>query len=460
MKTCTTLQTRLMRTGDWMRRNRTIIRYIQFIVLLIYITLIFVPILLPLPDETTRIWSHLTSIAQFCFWGIWWPFVLISMVVMGRIWCGILCPEGVVTELASKYGQAKSIPRWMRWQGWPFLAFVLTTIYGQMISVYQYPKAVFVILGGSTILSIAIGYLYGREKRVWCKYLCPVNGVFNLLAKLSPFYYKVDENAWRASYNTHKISINCAPLLPLRNMQGASDCHMCGRCSSYRNAISLTWRTPGQEIIEIGRSKNNIWESILILYGLFGIAIGAFHWNASPWFIQIKQCIAEWLIDHNIMWPFNTNAPWWLLTNYPQQNDVFSWLDGSIIVLYITVTGAIIGTVLALIFVMMTLLLGKWQYSRFNHLIQTTIPLATGGIFIGLSATTVNLLRSEHILLLWINHLRCILLTGMTLWSLGLSWKIISQQTQVISKRLLAIFLMIIAMMLANIAWLLLFWIW
>ncbi|MFP3624782.1 4Fe-4S binding protein, partial [Burkholderia sp. SIMBA_051] len=80
----------------------------------------------------------------------------------------------------------------------------------------------------------------GREKRVWCKYLCPVNGVFSLLARLAPFHYKVDEDAWRRSYKNgehgHRvIPINCAPLVPLRNMKGASDCHMCGRCSGHRD---------------------------------------------------------------------------------------------------------------------------------------------------------------------------------------------------------------------------------
>jgi len=463
MSISTLPNTRLARTGDWMRRNGALIRGIQWIVVLVYAVLILIPIFLPLPDETAHIWSNLTLIAQFCFWGIWWPFVLVSMVLMGRVWCGVLCPEGALTEFASKFGRGRAIPHWMRWGGWPFVAFALTTIYGQMVSVYQYPKAVLLVLGGSTLGAMIVGYLYGREKRVWCKYLCPVNGVFGLLAKLAPFHYKVNEDAWRASYDTHgkkTIAVNCAPLVPLRNMKGASDCHMCGRCSGHRDAIALTWRAPTTEIVKVGRTSNNLWESALVLYGLFGIAIGAFHWSASPWFIEAKQFIATWLIDRDILWPFATNAPWWLLTNYPQQSDVFSWLDGGLVVSYIMATAIVLGTALSGLFALSNLVLGPWSRSRFNHLVQAAIPLAGCGVFIGLSATTISLLRAEHWPVDWANDVRAALLTIMTLWSVLLAWKVIGQHTQAFSRRVLAVLPVIGALALVNYAWLLMFWIW
>jgi 4Fe-4S binding domain len=87
----------------------------------------------------------------------------------------------------------------------------MTTIYGQMVSVYQYPKPVLLILGGSTFGAIVIGYLYGRNHRVWCRYLCPVNGVFGVLAKLAPLHFGVDEEAWALSRRSHDAGVRVSP---------------------------------------------------------------------------------------------------------------------------------------------------------------------------------------------------------------------------------------------------------
>ena len=114
----------------------------------VYLVLVAVPAFLPLPDRSAHLWNNLTVFAQFAFWGIWWPFVLVSMVVVGRAWCGILCPEGALTEFASRWSLGRAVPRWITWGGWPFIAFAGTTVYGQMVSVYGYPKPALAILGG------------------------------------------------------------------------------------------------------------------------------------------------------------------------------------------------------------------------------------------------------------------------------------------------------------------------
>ncbi len=457
--------THLAQIGHWMRRNGALIRGIQWVVVAFYVFLVITPAFLPLPGQGTHLWSNLTIFAQFVFWGIWWPFVLLSMVLLGRVWCGVLCPEGTLSELASKYGRGRAIPRWMRWGGWPFVAFSLTTLYGQMVSVYQYPKAVLLVLGGSTIAAMIIGFLYGREKRVWCKYLCPVNGVFSLLSRLAPLHYKVDEEAWRRSYTAPAgtrpvIPINCAPLVPMRHMKGNSDCHMCGRCSGYRDAITLNRRPFGEEIVKLGKTQTNGWDTLLILYGLLGIAIGAFHWTATPWFITLKQALADWLVERDIMWPFSINAPWFLFTHYPAQNDVFSWLDGGVLITYILTTGLVYGTALAILLSAATRCLGKWNIARLHHLAQTLIPLAGCGVFIGLSATTLSILRAEHLDLSWANPVRFTLLAGANLWSAWLAWRVIRSYAAGLGKEALAMLCVLAALGVADSAWWLMFWHW
>jgi hypothetical protein len=68
---------------------------------------------------------------------------------------------------------------------------------------------------------------------------------------------------------------------------------------------------------------------------MLGVAIGAFQWTVSPWFVALRQRAAEWLVEREVFWPLESNAPWWLLTHYPEANDVFTWLDGALILAYI-----------------------------------------------------------------------------------------------------------------------------
>src|SRR5260364_284329 len=126
---CKPLKTALARIGDWMRRHSAAIRAMQWVIVCLYAVLVTAPAFMPLPGNAEHVWNHLTVFAQWIFWGIWWPFVLISIVLFGRVWCGILCPEGALSEFASRHGRSRPIPRWMRWGGWPFVAFSITTVY-------------------------------------------------------------------------------------------------------------------------------------------------------------------------------------------------------------------------------------------------------------------------------------------------------------------------------------------
>lgn len=451
---------RLARTGEWLRGHQRAIRRGQWGVVAVYLVLLVVPAALPLPGGAARLWSDFTLIAQFVFWGIWWPFVLLSVVALGRVWCDLFCPEGFLSELASRHGQRRATPRWLTWGGWPFVAFCTTTVYGQLVSVYQYPAPALLILGGSTAVAMLVGYRYGREKRVWCRYLCPVSGVFALLAKLAPLHYRVDESAWRSARKTGASfrRVNCAPLVPIATMKGGSPCHMCGRCSGFRDAVQLAARPPNREIVEIAGSTPRPWETWLILFGLLGVALAAFHWTSSETLVHVKLTLARWLLQHDVFWPLERSAPWWLLTNYPQHNDVLNLLDGALVIGFIGAVALGTGSALSVLLGVATRAAGPWSWPRFHHLTQALIPVAGGGVFLGLSALTVSTLRNQDLALWWIGELRAGILLGTAVWSLGLALAILRRHAPRASRSLLAALPMAVAVALAAGGWALLFW--
>ncbi|MDN5249310.1 4Fe-4S binding protein [Bartonella sp. TP] len=452
--------TLLNRFGAFLQKHQRFIRWLQWVIIIAYFILLIVPSCMDLPPYSANIFNNLAIFAKFIFWGLWWPGVILSMLVLGRFWCGIFCPEGALSEIASeKLSRGHTIPRWIKWKGWPFLAFALTTIYGQLISVYDYAKPALLILGGSTLAAIIIGIYYGqRGTRVWCRYLCPVNGVFNLLSRLAPISFKTDIEKWANYTDTHTANFRCAPMINIHQLQGVSACHMCGRCDGFRNSVNLTSRSVNEEIVSLGALKTTSWDRILLTYGMIALAIGAFTWTKNPHFIPYKQALAEWLINHNILWPLNANAPWWALTNYPSLGDKFTWLDGFCIISYILIYCIILGGFLNLILRLVYYTAKK--KILIDHFSMALLPLAFAGLFLGLSSTSINLLNFSGIALPCVNFLRSIILALCGLWSIYLAIQILQRyklSTFILTKCLIA-FLPAPTAIIAI--WGYMFWIW
>ncbi len=420
-------RTGLAGVGDALRRHRGTVVALQWGVVLCYAVLVTVPAFMPLPEAGASIVSNLRLAAQFAFWGLWWPFVIVSIMAFGRAWCGLLCPEGTLTEFASRHGLGRSIPRWMRWAGWPLVAFTATTVYGQLVSVYEYPDATLLILGGSTVAAVAVGAVYGRGgKRVWCRYLCPVSGVFALLAKVAPLHYRTDARQWHR-HDGPRERVDCAPLVDLRHLTSASECHACGRCSGHRGAIALALRSPNREILsDGGAAEARPYPARLLTFGLLGLAPGAFLWSASPWFVALKQGAAQWLLERGHDALFRDDLPWWLLTHQPAAGDVFSILDGLAILAFMAGSTLVLGGTTWLALRAAARLCGDTRLD-WHRLATALVPLAGTGLFLGLSMLTLTQLRAEGIVPTWINPARFALLGGGAAWSAWLGSRLVAR---------------------------------
>lgn len=128
-------------------------------------------------------------------------------------------------------------------------------------------------------------------------------------------------------------------------------------------------------------------------------------------------------MDREVWWPLNETGHWWLFTYYPEVNDVFTWLDGGLLLAYIAVE---------------TLLVGGWIWGwlrlagmltglPWQRLSQTLIPFGGTSVFVGLSLLTTSQLAGERLILPWANDARITLLVLAALWSAMLAWRMVGR---------------------------------
>ena len=216
-------------------------------------------------------------------------------------------------------------------------------------------------------------------------------------------------------------------MVHIKSMRGASECHMCGQCSGHKDAIRLSARLPGSEITNLTDKELNPWEARLLVFGMIGTAIGAFQWSSSPWFVAARQAVAEWLVAREWWWALDTNAPWWLLTHYPEASDTFTWLDGAMIVGYIAATALVVGGwIWGWLRAAGACLDGDGRLNSLR-LSYCLVPIGGIGVFLGLSALTATMLKAEGFVFPWLDWARGALLATGALWSLALAVGVIGK---------------------------------
>src|SRR6185312_10457182 len=154
---------------------------------------------------------------------------------------------------------------------------------------------------------------------------------------------------------------------------------------------------------------------------MIGLAIGAFEWSSTAWFVQLRMALASHVLEHGPGWLLADDAPWWLLTHYPDAHDVFTWLDGALILGWILGTALLIGSFVTACLALASLpsrAIGPRVYA----LSYALTPLAGIGLFVGLSALTVGLAKGEGMQVHALPMLRCALLGLAAAWSLRMSY--------------------------------------
>jgi hypothetical protein len=449
-------------------RRRWLLPALHGVMITFYLALILIPPLLPRPAEDATPLTSFVKFSLLVFWYVWWPSVVLSMILLGRAWCGFLCPEGALAAYAARYGGDRPIPRWMRWGGIPLLAFVGITIYGQLIGVYEYPAAQLLILGGSTLAAVSIALVYTKRGWVWCRYLCPVSLLFGVFSRLGAMHFRVDHGrlaAWRPCVGDGGRKEPCPVFIHLPKMATNRYCLMCFGCAGWRDSIHLRLRTPGAELLQINTAEPLFWE-VIFLFGTLGLPLGVFHWTTDPLFYLLKDALGRVALGLGLGTLAGSSAPWWMLSNHPDAGEVFNVLDGVGIVTFL------LGFTLLAITVFSSL---TWISARvvrrgaagappmpetFTRVGYLYTPLSLLSLFLGLSQLSFVYLRTLGFPGIATDLIRALLLGGGALWSLYLARRILRLQTPDQRRARLALLPHLAGVALVVAGWVPVFYLW
>ncbi len=240
----------IKRNGNDLFKNRFfrfIFKNTQFVFILrLFVTLIFFYAIFMGFYDSSKDNIFTTAL----FWGIFWPFFIVTTLpTFGRIFCGI-CPHGFLGKYITQIGLKKKMPKWMqnRFIGVMLLFIGWWGVYYMFPGVYHTPLGTAALFGVMTLLSFIIYFLY--RDMGYCKYICPIGTALRGFSKLS--------FTWFGSYNTACSdckSFDCAGtchygLSPFNfnKKESMDDCTLCMSCTHLCEAISFKFVPPGQAI--------------------------------------------------------------------------------------------------------------------------------------------------------------------------------------------------------------------
>ncbi|BAZ02810.1 nitrogen assimilation regulatory protein [Tolypothrix tenuis PCC 7101] len=237
-----------------------------------------------------------SSVTLNLFWAWWWPGYLFLFAFVGRLWCAV-CPFMITGEWLRRLSlwlwPRQQLPwntQWLnRWGAWIlFAGFVAIYLWEKLWDLphHAYLSAwlLVVITAGAVIFSL----IY--ERRLWCRYLCPIGGMNGMFAKLSMVELRSTQQVCGSQCNTfgcYKGSdatpVTFADALPNEGqatggcplyshpaqLQDNRDCMLCMTClkACPNRSAQLNLRFPASDLLD---NHRGFWAEAALLLLLFG----------------------------------------------------------------------------------------------------------------------------------------------------------------------------------------------
>ncbi|WP_199336373.1 cyclic nucleotide-binding domain-containing protein [Nostoc sp. FACHB-110] len=236
------------------------------------------------------------SITLNLFWAWWWPGYLFLFAFVGRLWCAV-CPFMIAGEWIRRISlwlfprqQLTWNTKWLnRWGGW--------VVFGGFLAIYLWEKLWdlphHAYLSACLLLTITAGAVIFSliyERRLWCRYLCPIGGMNGLFAKLAILELRSVQqlcgsqcNTFGCYKGTSPTPITFAEALPNEGqatggcplyvhpaqLQDNRDCILCMTClkGCPNRSAQLNLRFPAADLLD---NHKGFWAEVALLLLLLG----------------------------------------------------------------------------------------------------------------------------------------------------------------------------------------------
>ncbi|MBI4789222.1 MAG: 4Fe-4S binding protein [Chloroflexi bacterium] len=217
-------------------------------------------------------------------WIVWWALLMLLFVpFLGRLWC-LMCPipapgewlqrrTFVGTRAGGKlYTLGKKWPKRLNNIWLQNAAFLAVALFSKVILTTPLISALLLLL--FAVLAMVTSYLF--ERRIFCRYLCPVGGFIGLYSQLAPVELRVKDRAVCAAhtekscYHGNDEGYGCPWLVYPGALDKNTYCGLCVEClkTCSRDNIALYARPFGSDLLSSnGRRLDEAYRAFIMLAG-------------------------------------------------------------------------------------------------------------------------------------------------------------------------------------------------
>jgi polyferredoxin len=130
-----------------------------------------------------------TNLTTLFVWGLWWPGMIVTALLLGRVWC-TFCPMELANRLGDAAARALRLPRARLGKalraGWAVVAAYLTL---QLLvagaAIHRVPHFTALVLLALLGTALAAGLAFA-EGRAFCKAFCPAGALLSVYGRFTP----------------------------------------------------------------------------------------------------------------------------------------------------------------------------------------------------------------------------------------------------------------------------------